>query len=177
MKLTFSKIRMVLVMLFSVSSAFADGNPEQSLRPVRLIEIKAEYYPNETYYLGYYEKADHSFDGFFFEGNDHQYINYSTSEIMKGVSIIQTTYKDKVYDLVRAKLIAEQFLENYTIKLSYLHNGLTNSRYFIEMRLVYNPSRNQYELQNEKGLVSRAYVTTNYWGKIPVGIDQINTQK
>jgi hypothetical protein len=176
MKLTFSKIRMIVAMLLATSSAFADGNPEQSLRPVRLIEVKAEYYPGETYYLGYYEKQDHSFDGFFYEGNDHQYINFSTGEMINGVAIIQAQNGDKIYDLVKAKLLADQFIEKYSVKLSYLHNGLTGKRYFIEMKLVFNPSTLQYELQNDRGVVKTAYVTTNYWGKIAVGIDQIITK-
>jgi hypothetical protein len=176
MKLTFSKIRMVVAMLLATSSAFADGNPEQSLRPVRLIEVKAQYYPGETYYLGYYEKADHSFDGFFYEGNDHRYINFSTGEMMSGVAIIQAQSGDKVYDLVKAKLLADQFIEKYSVKLSYLHNGLTGKRYFIEMKLVFNPSTSQYELQDDQGVVKTAYVTTNFWGRIAVGIDQIITK-
>lgn len=173
MKLTFSKIRVVMAMLLATSSAFADGNPEQSLRPVRLIEMKAQYYPGETYYLGYYEKEDHSFEGFFYEGNDHKYINFSNSEMTKGVAIIQTQYKDTVYDLVRAKLLSDQLVESYSVKLSYLHNGLSGKRYFIEMRLVFNPVLKKYELQNDDGVVNSAYVTTNFWGKIPVGIDQV----
>jgi hypothetical protein len=38
---------------------------------------------------------------------------------------------------------------------------------------VFNPVLKKYELQNDDGVVNSAYVTTNFWGKIPVGIDQV----
>ena len=177
MNLTFSKIRMIVAMLLATSSAFADGNPEQSLQPVRLIEMKAEYYPEDTYHLGYYEKKDHSIDSFFYEGNDHSKINFSFNEIQAGVAIIQTTHGETVYDLVRAKMTKKPGEERYSVKLSYLRNGVTNSRRYIEIELYFIKSRNQYELGNEYGVVSRAYVTTNYWGNIAVGIESIITQK
>lgn len=149
------------------------------LPAIRLLEIKAEYYPGETYYLGYAENPDHSINSVFYENNEHTKKFYSFKDLSKNVPLIQTTSGGTVYDLVRISINASKVKGNYNVEMSYMKNGLFKNRKTTYFTIVYNSQRQVYELKDGQadGLINRTYVTTNYWGSLAVGIESINSSK
>lgn len=148
-------------------------------KPVYLIEIKAEYYPNEVYHLGYIENPDHTINSFFYENNEKVKRYYSHQDLRDDVAIIKTTSGNTVYELVRVQAEPRKGGKTYDITMSYMRNGLFKNRRSVDFTLIYNPSRQVYEVYDEENeeFISRVFVETNYWGKKAVGIARINSYK
>ncbi len=170
-----------LLLISSIAGAnYANaGDPRALLNPVRLIEIKAEYYPGETYYLGYAENEDHTINSIFYENNEHVKRFYSFKDLNQDVAIIQTTSGNTVYDLVRINVRPAKVKNSYKVEMSYMKNGLFKNRKTVGFSIVFNKQRQVYELiDSDSGeLINRSYVTTNYWGSLAVGISSINSSK
>lgn len=155
------------------------GMDPSKLPAIRLLEIKAEYYPGETYYLGYAENPDHTINSVYYENHEHIRKFYSFKDLSRNVPIIQTTSGGTVYDLVRVSIVQGKDKGMYLVEMSYMKNGLFKNRKTAEFTIVFNPQRQVYELKDAdaEGLINRSYVTTNYWGKLAVGIDNIRSSK
>lgn len=177
MKTLFTNLLMFATLFTGSLNASAAVDPK-SLPSIRLIEIKAEYYPGETYYLGYAENDDHSINSVFYENHEHQKRYFSFQQLKKDIAIIQTTSGGTVYDLVRMNIVRGEESNTYIVTMSYMRNGLFKTRKEVEFLIRYNKRRSVYELVNsDEQLITRAYVTTNYWGSIAVGINKITTSR
>ena len=161
------------VVIVSSSSAFADVN--QKLPSFRMIEIKAEYYPGETYYLGYAENPDHSINSIFYEDNKQHRKFYSFADLTKDVAIIQNEVDGSIYDLVRMNSQVGDESGTYKVTISYMKNGLFRNRSTVHFNVAYNPQRQLYEAKDARNgqLVNRANAITNFWGSRAVGISEI----
>ena len=179
MKNVLLKWMLVLPMLIGATSINVYAGSRLQLPAVRLIEIKADYYPDETYYLGYAENPDHTINSIFYENHEHVRKFYSFKDLNNEVAIIQTTSGGTVYDLLRMKAKPLDESGNYEVTLSYMKNGLFRNRRSIEFDLIYNTQPQVYEvldpISNQR--ISRALATTNYWGNIAVGIDRVIVSK
>lgn len=168
----------LLITLTNTVSASAATDPSK-LNAIRLLEIKAEYYPGETYYLGYAENPDHSINSVFYENNEKVRKFFSFKDLSREIPIIQTTSGGTVYDLVRISVVSSKIKGKYNVSMSYMRNGLFKNRRSSEFTIVYNARRQVYELKDADGeeLINRSYVTTNYWGSLAVGIANIQSSK
>ena len=175
MKNSFFKIFFLLSIVFGFFSSFVSAESLSSLNTIRLVEIKAEYYPNETYYLGYSENPDHSISSIFYENNANQKRFFTFSELSNDVPIIQTTSGGTVYDLVRLMVRESSEHGHYDVSMSYMRNGLFKNRKTAGFKLEFNHHRQVYELKDSKTnqLMTRTYVTTNFWCSKAVGIAEI----
>jgi len=177
--MSFFKTTILLTAFVGFLSAHAEIDPRSLLNQINLIEVRAEYYPNDTYYLGYAENADHSLNSIFYETNSHQKTYYSISDLSDEVPIIQTTSGGKVYDLVRLQGQIGDEVGAYNITMRYMKNGLFKNTKPLNFSLEYNSSRQVFEVKKaETGeIINRIYATTNFWGKRAVGIDKIICSK
>ena len=174
-----------LVFLLSVVGSFSANaqtsqevtpvDPRSELRQVPLVEIKAEYFPREVYHLGYAENPDHSINSVFYENNEHIKRFYSFHELNKFVTLIKNTTFGIEYDLV--KLHAEPGDEKGTfdISMKYMTNGIFRTMEIMKFILIHNTATNTYVLKDKNALheVRNIFVTTRYFKKTAIGIDQI----
>ncbi len=170
-----------LLVLFSSFTAMADASGSvdpRTLPAIRLIEIQAEYYPGEVYYLGYAENPDHTIHSIFYENDKHERRFYTFKQLDQYVTIIKSTKGETVYDLVRLMVRPGEVKGTYDATLRYMKNGLFKNSGYAEFSMIYNSRRQIYELIGDDAdhLINRAFVTTNYWGSMAVGIDEIKTQ-
>ena len=183
MKTPFLKLLLLVSVLIGSVQAYA-GDPRLLLPQQNIIEITAEYYPNEAFYLGYAENPDHTINSIFYNNGEGVKKFFSFQDLSSEVAIIQMTTKDSngnvksSYDLVRISVAPGEKTGDYAVTMSYMTNGVFKHRAYMNYTLRYNAHRTLFELldpETEK-LITSAYAKTNYWGSKAVGIDSIVSQ-
>jgi hypothetical protein len=175
-----------LLMFFSVtvgiSRSFAEcsmdemkKDPRSTLPVFELIDITADYYPNEVYHLGYTTNADRSINSIYYENGDHCRRYFSFHDLAGEIPIIQTTKGDTTYDLVRVHAEPSDAKDEYEVSMSYMTNGLFRNRDHIYFNLAYSSKKSSYQIVdvNTGKQLTVANATTNYWGSKAVGIKNI----
>lgn len=185
MKNALTMMLLTLSTFAGASSAFAvcsmeemNKDPRSKLPAINLMNITADYYPNEVYHLGYAKNSDGSINSIYYE-NELGCRKYYSFEILSGqIPIIQTVDGKTTYDLVRVHIEPGDQKGEYEVTMSYMTNGLFRNRDEVEFKLVYSPVKKVYEVLNDDDVrLTEARATTNFWKigkkKIAVGIYDI----
>ena len=180
------KLLLVLFAMTGVSNAFADcsltemnNDPRSKLPATKLIDITADYYPDQVFKLGYTLNQQNLINSVYYEDEKACRRYFSFKDLSGQVTIITHTDGKTVYNLVQLHAVAADVSNEYLVTMSYMTNGLFKShRSKVFFNLRYNEHLASYELLDaESGKsVFSAYASTNYWLGQAVGINKINFQ-
>ena len=181
MKKSYSSIAILLLSTLGSVQASAEckvgdmqSDPRSQLSSSNLIDITADYYPNDLYHLGYVSNSDGSINGIYYENEKgcRRYFNFH--DLAGQLPIIQTTSGKTTYDLVRVHIESGDHKSEYEVTLSYMTNGLFKHRSKARCNLVVLKNNSFIVVDPEnRGHLTKAHATTNFWGSKAVGIDDI----
>ncbi len=142
----------------------------------RVVEITAEKFPGEHYFLGVIDNRDHQISKIFYENNEGRKRYYDISSLVDKPVIVQT-YAGIDFDIVTLTVVKTNQPGIYNASMRYLYHGSIWRKWVrknVYFRVVYNSNTQRYEVRDQKmELITRAYATNHVIDGHVVGIDKI----
>lgn len=164
-----------LVLSLSIFASFFAASSAHAAA-YRVVEITAEKFPGEHYFLGVIDNMDHQISKIYYENNEGGKRYYDIASLVDKPVIVQS-YVGIDFDIVTLTVNKTNQPGVYNASMRYLYHGSIWKKWVrknVYFQVVYNPNTQQYEVRDQKSeLITRAYATNHVIDGDVVGIDKI----